>query len=266
MKESKESKAGGSGSVASVDDGAIRDQQQRSIGVNQHVISIQKDGKILVQDLRNGYFPRQHMASSVIAISSQGHVAYQTGKIDRGDPLGLFVSTDRGGSADVQTVTKRLIEAPELFKEDQKLFGLPLTDRFLNMSESVSQSQPCTSAQEVLCDASKSTGGTGQAAICSSDNKDAERVDVSSDPPKSSATARTPLFFSRMQQRKPLYPDAKKEAVPTSPGRPKARRASAEYPSSASIENISTIHKSGLVYVGLAEIESFTAAHEICQV
>jgi hypothetical protein len=44
---------------------------------------VQKDGVILIQDLRNGHFIRQHMPSSVTAISSQGHVAYQRGSIFR---------------------------------------------------------------------------------------------------------------------------------------------------------------------------------------
>jgi hypothetical protein len=42
-----------------------------------------KDGQLLIQDLRNGIFPRQHIARSVTTISSRGHVAFQRGDVSR---------------------------------------------------------------------------------------------------------------------------------------------------------------------------------------
>lgn len=49
----------------------------------QHIISAGKDNKILVQDLRNGYFPGQHMNGHVVAVSAMGHVAFQRGSVYR---------------------------------------------------------------------------------------------------------------------------------------------------------------------------------------
>jgi WD40 repeat protein len=53
------------------------------LGVHQHILSSGKDGRLMVQDLRNGTFPRQHIARSVAVISSMGHVAYQRGEVSR---------------------------------------------------------------------------------------------------------------------------------------------------------------------------------------
>jgi hypothetical protein len=99
------------------------------LGVYQHILSIQKDGKVIVQDVRNGYFPRQHMSSSVVAISSQGHLAYQASSVYRGDPLGLFVSTDRFEDSIRDKMATGLALAPKLFKENPMHFGLPLSSR-----------------------------------------------------------------------------------------------------------------------------------------
>lgn len=52
-------------------------------GTNQHIISVGKDGLVAVQDLRNGYFPRQHIARNVTAISSRGHVAFQRSNLHK---------------------------------------------------------------------------------------------------------------------------------------------------------------------------------------
>ena len=51
--------------------------------VYQHILSTGKDGKLYVQDVRNGMFPRQHIARAMAAISSRGHVAYQRGEVSR---------------------------------------------------------------------------------------------------------------------------------------------------------------------------------------
>lgn len=47
------------------------------------VLSAGRDGKILMQDLRYGYFPNHHISPSVTAISSQGHVAFQRGYVHK---------------------------------------------------------------------------------------------------------------------------------------------------------------------------------------
>jgi hypothetical protein len=51
--------------------------------VNQHVLSVGRDGKVLIQDLRNGYFPRGHFSACVTAISSRGDCAFQRGEVRR---------------------------------------------------------------------------------------------------------------------------------------------------------------------------------------
>lgn len=53
------------------------------LGVYQHILCSGKDGQLLIQDLRNGIFPRQHIARSVTTISSRGHVAFQRGDVSR---------------------------------------------------------------------------------------------------------------------------------------------------------------------------------------
>ena len=62
--------------------------------VYQHILTASKDSRVLVQDLRGGFFPRQHMASSVTAISSKGHVAFQRGDITRTDSWGLLPNSE----------------------------------------------------------------------------------------------------------------------------------------------------------------------------
>lgn len=49
----------------------------------QHILSADKEGKLLVQDLRNGFFPRQHISGSVAALSNDGMLAFHGGVIDR---------------------------------------------------------------------------------------------------------------------------------------------------------------------------------------
>ena len=53
------------------------------LDVHQHILSSGKDGRLMVQDLRNGLFPRQHIARAMATISSNGHVAYQRGRVSR---------------------------------------------------------------------------------------------------------------------------------------------------------------------------------------
>ena len=53
------------------------------LDVHQHILSSGKDGRLMVQDLRNGMFPRQHISRAMATISSQGHVAYQRGEVSR---------------------------------------------------------------------------------------------------------------------------------------------------------------------------------------
>ena len=46
-------------------------ERDKGLGVHQHVLSVGRDGHVIVQDVRNGYFPRQHMARSIAVLSSQ---------------------------------------------------------------------------------------------------------------------------------------------------------------------------------------------------
>lgn len=47
------------------------------------ILSAGRDGKILIQDLRYGYFPNHHISPSVMAISSQGHAAFHRGYVHK---------------------------------------------------------------------------------------------------------------------------------------------------------------------------------------
>jgi hypothetical protein len=47
------------------------------------ILSAGRDGKVLMQDLRYGYFPNHHLSPSVTAISSQGHVAFHRGYVHK---------------------------------------------------------------------------------------------------------------------------------------------------------------------------------------
>lgn len=65
-------------------------EERNWLGVHQHILSSGKDGRLLVQDLRNGTFPLQHIARAVATISSKGHVAYQRGEVSRVSPTLLY--------------------------------------------------------------------------------------------------------------------------------------------------------------------------------
>ena len=43
----------------------------RGLGLHQHVLSAGREGRVLVQDAREGYFPREHIARSIAVLSSQ---------------------------------------------------------------------------------------------------------------------------------------------------------------------------------------------------
>jgi hypothetical protein len=66
-------------------------EERNWLGVHQHILSSGKDGRLLVQDLRNGTFPLQHIARAVATISSKGHVAYQRGEVSRVSPILYYV-------------------------------------------------------------------------------------------------------------------------------------------------------------------------------
>ena len=59
------------------------------LNVNQHILSIGKDGKLLVQDIRNGYYPRQHIFTNIVALSSSGDLAVHRGHVNKTDILGV---------------------------------------------------------------------------------------------------------------------------------------------------------------------------------
>ena len=60
-----------------------RSMELHPLRLFHHVISADKEGKLLVQDLRNGYFPRQHISGTVAALSTDGSLAFHRGVIDR---------------------------------------------------------------------------------------------------------------------------------------------------------------------------------------
>lgn len=227
------------------------------LGVYQHILSIQKDGKILVQDVRNGYFPRQHMSSSVVAISSQGHLAYQTSSIHRGDPLGLFVSTDRFEDTIRGKMATGLALAPKLFKENPMHFGLPLSNRSpveypTHLSESASCNIPDVSTKELI----ESKGGQVSGIL------------------GKPSTPKSPhrLFISRLRYQKA---PGKKESIEcqtrSSNLKQKLRRTSVELSvlasegTSSNYVQSSAVNSTGVIHIGLAEITSLSAAHEICE-
>ena len=57
--------------------------QMVGLGVHQHILSVGKDGRVLIHDLRNAYFPRQHISRSAAAIAPQGRIAYHKGHVMR---------------------------------------------------------------------------------------------------------------------------------------------------------------------------------------
>lgn len=62
------------------------------------MLSVGKDGKMLLQDLRNAYFPRQHIFTNVVALSSSGDVAFHRGNVNKLDLFG-FVQNDQTSTA-----------------------------------------------------------------------------------------------------------------------------------------------------------------------
>ena len=64
---------GGGGQDRTTPEGVLDRERERGkgLGVHQHVLSVGRDGHVIVQDVRNGYFPRQHMARSIAVLSSQ---------------------------------------------------------------------------------------------------------------------------------------------------------------------------------------------------
>ena len=51
--------------------------------LSQHIFSADKEGKVFLQDIRCGFFPRQHMSGKVAAFGSGGGIAFHSGSIDR---------------------------------------------------------------------------------------------------------------------------------------------------------------------------------------
>lgn len=105
--------SGGSGDDhLSLDLDGRTDVRDCSLGVMQHLLSVGKDGRLLVQDVRCGYFFAQHTARCTTAISSQGHVAFSRGFVPREDTLAL-------------AVTPETAAAPGFFADAPELFGYP---------------------------------------------------------------------------------------------------------------------------------------------
>lgn len=91
-------------------------------GIFQHLLTIGKDGSLMVQDLRNAYFPGEHISRHVVAFSAMGHLAYQRGNIVRGDPLAL-VSNE---------LTR---QAKGWFRDQPSAFGVPKLEAMSSSEE-----------------------------------------------------------------------------------------------------------------------------------
>ena len=261
-------------------------QNAEALNVHQHIISIQKDARILVQDLRNAYFPRQHSPSSVGTISSQGHVAYHSSQVFRGDPLRLFVASD-SGSESVDRLSKNLKSVPSLFAEDKSKFGLPLLDRSFNPSSfeiDAPASRDCNAQQYVDTMLSvEPTSRSKESGPLSSTRIPASKEERKCNEP---VVCRKPSFYRRMRQHKAAVP--RPEARSISPSRRQKAGPSAALSSDfdlsassntacqVSVERITNFHSNNFiyydvfsfrifkVYVGLAEISSLSVARDIC--
>ena len=247
------------------------------IGTNQHIISVQKDGKVLVQDLRNGYFARQHVASSLISISSRGHVACQRNHVFRGDTLGLFVSTDSGHD-EIDTLAKSLKEVPALFEEQEEKYGMPLMNRVIADKEAGSYTnisflqshtpftaKPVTSSPSLVEIEDKSSDESKNFLNSYSSNPD----------PASLSRIRNASFRKRLK----LKPKTN-NSTPLSPNKDEklsasrlSKRKSNAYGESHgthlirrdSIEiNASHSTHAGPVFIGLANVKNLSSAREIC--
>ena len=50
---------------------------------HQHIVSVSKDGKMLLHDLRNSYFPRQHIFGHGVGLSALGDLAHHAGYVPK---------------------------------------------------------------------------------------------------------------------------------------------------------------------------------------
>ena len=98
-----------------------RQEEVELMGIYQHVLSVGKTVACSFRICAPPFFPREHVSPSVTAISSQGHVAFQRGQVDRTDPIGL-VHND---------VTQR---APKIFASDPSSFGIAQIPTNLNIT------------------------------------------------------------------------------------------------------------------------------------
>jgi WD40 repeat protein len=55
------------------------------MGIHQHLLSVsgEKEGKMNIHDMRNAFFPRQHISGTHAGISALGDIAFHQGAIDR---------------------------------------------------------------------------------------------------------------------------------------------------------------------------------------
>lgn len=66
---------------------------QPTLKVFMGVVTVSRDGKLILQNMKSSLFPHEHIARNVTAISSQGHVAYQTAVVRRRYAAPVLINT-----------------------------------------------------------------------------------------------------------------------------------------------------------------------------
>jgi WD40 repeat protein len=141
-----------------------------AMGLHQHLLTVGRNGDMLVQDVRNGDFPRYHMAPSLLTIASSGHVAYHRGNVYRGDPLGLYVGVDQKTAGIIGIGSgSGSSSSSSIFDDTPESFGM-------NFNALAEDFQGQTSVQSFTIERSKSDRDTGSGfSVKAKDSKDREK-------------------------------------------------------------------------------------------
>lgn len=199
------------------------------LNVYQHVLSVGKNGTMLVQDVRNGYFPRQHISPCVTAISSQGHVAFQRGEVMRGDVIGLLANQETQ-------------EAPGYFRDVPSKFGMAIPEIRIRIGGQVKEDAKESFEKKNDQDDEKEKNDGA---------KDAKDKDQSNK--------------SQEKERKDGQEEEKEEQMPSlvSSTFGSTNEGTLLDTQQAEIERLKGSLGTGVVYCGLAEIKNLVEAAEI---